>query len=884
MASTAVTQGLLTFAFTDIVGSTRLWENAPHFARQALARHYEIVHSVVAANHGSVFKTVGDACCCVFDEPVDAVRASLVIQRALQDEAWAPEIGALRVRVGIHTGAAIAEGGDYFGPTLNRVARLTSAAHGGQVLLSAATAELVREVLADECTIVDLGSHRLKDLAEPQRMFQATCTGLPAEFPAPASLDAHPNNLPSQLSTFVGRRQEVDQLRDLLAENRLVTVCGLGGIGKTRLALQVAADTIVFYKDGSWLIRLDDVTDPDLVPQALAATLGISGVPAQDLSETLCAHLRSQNVLLLFDNAEHVLAQTALLVRKLLGCAAGMTILVTSREPLHVAGEHVLRIGRLVEEEAASLFIDRANLAAGDTYVRHICEKLDGLPLAIEIAAGRIGTLSPKQLDARLHTMLPVLVSKDTSQEARHRTLRATIEWSYRLLNPKEQRFFALLAIFEGGFTLEACEAVAWAGEEDDPAYMLLDALVDKSFVSAQPGEDSMRYRLLEVLRGFAGEKLNESHEAQLARSLHFDYFKSFADRWGTWQSAGEEHLYLRELAAEIPNMRAALDWGIERDDPVPAFELLLQVARYWQQHCNIAEARSWFSRACDAAGTHKGLCAKMLRRAATFATMEDDYDAARAMTQRALELFGDLGDRAGVAEAIHNLAVIEDRSGSQEEAHRLYARALELFEETGHEVGVITSLFNLALNCKLRGDYAGAKSYLDRGMSLCTSAEHADRLATFLKLRGEVAIAQGEFTQAQTALERSLEMKRDLENRLDEVEVLCSIAALNLRRGDLDDAEQYARQGIQLARDLDVPSLVIACFELFAVIFAQRGYADRGTQMLSLAVGMRRKHAYVFKIMDELRAQLEAMADVPAEEDASPEQVRRAIDAILTG
>lgn len=883
MALAAIAQGLLTFAFTDIVGSTQLWERVPQAARQALARHYEIVQEAVAANHGTIFKTVGDACCCVFDSPLDAVQAAIAIQRALHGERWEAQIGELAVRIGIHTGSAIAQDGDYFGPTLNRVARLMSAAHGGQIVLSAATAELVRDGVSGEVALIDLGAHRLKDLAEPQRIYQVTCAGLPAMFPPPASLDAHPNNLPSQLSTFIGRQREIEQLNELLSRNRLVTVCGLGGIGKTRLAMQVAADAIARYKDGAWIVRLEDISDPALVAQAVASTLHVPGIPGQDLTQTLCDHLRARNALLLLDNAEHVLLEAASIVRRLLTCAGDLTILVTSREPLHVAGEHVLRIGRMVQDEAASLFVDRANLCATDTYVGHICDQLDGLPLAIEIAAGRVGTLTTKQLDDRLHAMLPILVSKDSSGEARHRTLRAAIEWSYRLLNPKEQRFFALLAVFEGGFTLEVCEAVAWAGEEDDPAYMLLDALVDKSFVAAEPVGDSMRYRLLEVLHGFAAAKLEQSDEAELARKLHFDYFMALADRWGSWRSAQDELAYLRDFAREIPNLRAALDWGIRREDPVPAFRLLLQVARYWQQHCNIAEARSWFERACETAGAQPELHAKMLRRAATFATIEDDYTAARALTQSALDLFRQLNDRAGVAEAVHNLAVIEDRSGSPEQAYRLYVQALQGFEETGHEVGIITALFNLALSCKMRGDCKTARSYLERGMSLCTSAEHADRLATFLKLRGDIAINEGSLDEAADALQQSLTMKRDLQNRLDEVEVMCSIAALDVLRGDWDAAKSCARESLRLASELDVPSLLIGCFELFAVIFAKHGQAQRAQELLALSKGMRRRHAYVFGIMDELRAELAAMPDVPPAQDVSAERVRHAIDAVLS-
>lgn len=879
MASTTVGQRLFTFLFTDIVGSTRLWERAPEAARQALVRHNEILGATVAAHLGTIFKTVGDACCCVFEDPAQAVRAAIAVQRALEEERWPDEAGTLQIRIGIHTGEAISEQGDYFGPTLNRVARLMSAAHGGQIVVSSATAQLIVQTLADECAIVDLGAHRLKDLAEPQHVYQISAVGLSGEFPALASLDSRPNNLPSQLSGFIGRTQELEQLRALLAENRLVTICGVGGIGKTRLALHAAAETIGAYVDGSWIVRLADVTDNSLVAQTVASALHVTGVPGQSITETLRQQLSVKTMFLLLDNAEHVLRPTAELVHALLTSCPKLAILVTSREPLHVSGEQVMRIGPLTISDAQALFLSRASLNRPDAYVHHICQELDRLPLAIELAAGRIGTLTPKQLDARLHSILPVLVSKDASQVTRHRTLEATIEWSYRLLNPKEQRFFTLLSVFEGGFTLEACEAVAWAGEEDDPAYALLDALVDKSFVTAEPLGDAMRYRLLESLNAFARKRLAATREHAMAHDLHFEYFKALADRWGTWESSDDEHAYLHAFAVEIPNLRAALEWGLERDEPAAAFELLLKVALYWQQHCSIAEARSWLDRASRRAGGEASILhAKLLRRASTFATIEDDYAAARELTARAQAMFSELDDRPGTAEALHNLAVIEQRSGSEEEAYRLYGQALEMFEETNHEIGIITALYNLAQTAKRRSDLRAAKTYLERGMSLCSSPLHADRLATFWMLRGELAMEETAYDEAARALSAALEMKRALEDRHDTVEVLCNFAVLEIRRNNLPAASGYARDAAALAQQLSVPSLLIGCLEVIAVLAMRSGKQERAARAVSLSKGMRKQLGYVYTIMSELAPDLAEFSHIEPAGDADPGAVARAV------
>lgn len=865
MARATVAGGLLTFLFTDIVGSTRLWERAPDAARRVLERHNELVTSIVNAHNGDVFKMVGDECCCVFGDPLDAISAAVDTHRALAHEAWPPEAGTIQVRAGIHSGEAIREGGDYFGPALNRVARLVSAAHGGQVVVSSTTAHLVSGLLPASLSIVDLGAHRLKDLAEAQHVFQINAAGLQAEFPTLASLDAKPNNLPSQLSSFVGRVEDLETLRQMLSENRLVTVCGAGGIGKTRLALQVAADTIGAYADGSWFIRLADISDGALVAQSIATTLHIAGTPGQPFQETLCERLRDKTMFLLLDNSEHVLPGTAELVRALLLCCPNVHILVTSRESLHVPGEAVLRIGPLTSSDACRLFVRRGNLTNADDHVRHICEELDRLPLAIELAASRIGTLTIKQLDERLNAILPVLASKDPSQEARHRTLQATLEWSYRLLNPKEQRFFAMLAVFEGGFTLDACEAVAWAGEEHDPAFLLLDALVDKSFVAAEPDGDSMRFRLLDFLHRHARRQLHENDvEESLAQRLHFEYFKGFADRWGTWPSDDEERAYLTAYERELPNLRAALDWGLMQDTKTLALELLMKVLLYWQQHTNSTEARSWLKRVLDGWDGADGVVyAKLFRRAATFATIEDDYDAARDLTQKASEIFRRLDDCGGLAEALHNLAVIEQRSGSEEAALALYLEALDIFVQTNHEIGIITASYNIALVHKRRGDLSQAKAFLERGMEMCGSPQHADRLGTFWMLHGEIAMHEGNFEQAAASLQRALEIKRGLGDRHDEVEALCNIAVLEMRRANWTAARNDVGQALAIASELQLASLIIACLEASCALLMHNGETSRAREIMAVAKALRGEHGYVFTVVDELRGDLAPIADV---------------------
>lgn len=888
-ANAAAAHGVLTFVFTDIAGSTRLWERVPEAMQRALARHDAILREAAAAHNGRVFKTVGDACYCVFESPLGAVRAAIAMQRAIFAEPWPSAVGALTVRIGVHTGEAIVADGDYFGSTLSRVARVTAAGHGGQILISAETATLVEELLQNEAAVCDLGAHRLKDLTEPQKIYQIVADGLPSEFPQIASLDAQPNNLPSQISTFVGRDEERARLRELLEASRLVTVCGPGGIGKTRIALQAAADAVGRYSDGAWMVALADIDDERLVAQNVAGVMHVHEVAGEPIADTLVHRLSSREVFLLLDNAEHVLEETAKLVRRLLNACPRVTVLVTSREPLHVSGERVLRIGPLAPHDAARLFVERAELPRADSAVERICSRIDGVPLAIELVAARAGALSPSEIDKHLGSLLQRLQSKDATQEARHRTLRATIEWSYRLLEPELQQLFVQLAIFEGTFALAACAAVA----QYDGLEMLqhLEALIDKSFVFAEVHDTRPRYRLLELVREFACEKLAESHERAALAARHFHYYKSRAEQWGSWESAEDERDYLAEMAADMPNVRAALEWSFAQADLAPAFAFLRKIVPYWQQRCTIDEARFWFSRAVaeEQRATPEDRAA-LLRRAATLATIQDDYAGARDLTQRALAIFEEIGDAAGTAEARHNLAVIEHRSGSAALARELYTRSLEGFVETGHVIGQITALYNLGQISIQTGDPAAAKAYLEQGMGLCGGTpEHADRFSTFLIALGEVSLRCGDLIDARRFLERALALKRELGNRHDEIEVLNSLAAVEIRRGEFEAALRYAHDALRAARDLNISSAYVGCFEIYAVIFMQTGKETQAREALLAAEAVRRNLGYVYELLSELGPELAAIREtIPASEReraaacATPEDTARLIATLL--
>src|SRR5215218_4985898 len=532
----------LTFLFTDVEGSTFLWERNLKAMSEALVRHDEILRTAIEAYEGHVFKTVGDAFYAAFPRAPKALSAALDAQRALHHAEW-EETGPLRVRMALHTGAAEERDGDYFGPSLNRVARLLSAGHGGQVLLSLATHELVRDELPEETGLRDLGERRLKDLSRPERVFQITSSSLPSEFPPLRTLDSRRNNLPTQPTPLVGREREVAQVCERLRSPavRLLTLTGPGGTGKTRLGLQAAAELIDEFEGGTFFVPLAPITNPALVAPTIARVLGLTETGDQTLEELLRDYLRDRQTLLLVDNFEQVLG-AAPLVTELLSAAPNLKVLTTSRILLRLYGEYEFAVpplevpdpGRrqsleqVTQYEAVRLFIERARAAKADfavtsdnaPEVAEICVRLDGLPLAIELAAARIKLLSPRAILDRLGDRLKLLTGGARNLPERQRTLRGAIEWSYDLLDAAERTLFTRAAVFSGGFTLEAMETVCDAGEELPlDIFEGASSLLDKSLLRQEEGtEDEPRFVMLETIHEYARERLEQSGEAEEMR------------------------------------------------------------------------------------------------------------------------------------------------------------------------------------------------------------------------------------------------------------------------------------------------------------------------------------------------------------------------------
>jgi predicted ATPase/class 3 adenylate cyclase len=588
MATVCATRpsGTVTLLFTDIESSTRLWEQAPDAMADALRRHDEMLREAIEGSAGYVFKTVGDAFCAAFPTAKDAVQAAETAQRALVAEPWPPS-AVLRVRMALHTGECEERDGDYFGPAVNRTARLEATAHGGQVVLSRSTADVVADHLPPGVSLRDMGTHHLKNLARPEEVFQLEMEGLDTEFPPLRSLDnpQRLHNLPELLSSFVGRETEVIEVRKLVGTSRLVTLTGAGGSGKTRLALQVAAEALDDFAEGVWLAELASLADPALVTSAVASALGVREEPGRPLLETLVNALSDRHLLVVLDNCEHLLVPSAMLANTLLRSRPGLCVLATSREPLGVNGERVYRVpslslpepGQILFPEQAQsfdavhLFVERA-VAHESTFqlsvdnaatVVSLCRELDGMPLAIELAAARVASLSIEEIERRLADRFRLLTRGDSTALPRHQTLRALIDWSYDLLEEREQAVLSRLSAFAGGWTLEAAEAVCprvnlTASEVMD----VLGSLVDKSLVQVDPAPKGVRrYRLLETIRHYCADRLSSlGHSEQASTYLaHALFFLALAEEAAPHLSGAERAQWFDRIELELGNFRAAM-------------------------------------------------------------------------------------------------------------------------------------------------------------------------------------------------------------------------------------------------------------------------------------------------------------------------------------
>jgi predicted ATPase/class 3 adenylate cyclase/DNA-binding CsgD family transcriptional regulator len=851
-------EGTVTFLFTDLEGSTRLLEAHPAVYREAVRRHHALLRGAVEAQGGAVFETVGDAVYAAFARPSAAAAAALAGQLALHREDWGAT-GPLRVRMGVHLGEVERQGGHYFGAPLYRCARLMGTAHGGQVVLSGPAAALVRDTLAEGASLRDLGEHRLKDLAAPERVFQLGHPELPADFPPLRSLDTLPNNLPLQLTSFVGRARELAAVGEALAAHRLLTLTGPGGTGKTRLALQAAAEVGPAYPDGVWLVELATLADPALVPQAVAAAVGVREEPGRPLTATLADALRPKRTLLLLDNCEHLLDASARLADALLRACPDLRVLATSREALGIGGETAWLVPSLAlpdpdrppppealsRYEAVALFVDRA-LAVQPAFrvtdanapaVARVCARLDGIPLALELAAAHVRVLPVEQLLGRLEDRFRLLTGGSRTALERHQTLRAAVDWSYALLDARERRLFARLSVFAGGFTLEAAEQVG-AGAAPLDVLDLLTRLVDKSLVVAEEQLDgTARYRLLETLRQYAGQKLAaRAGEAAAVRERHATFYLDLAKAAEPRLLEAEQEVWLHRLAQEHGNLRAALHWSVDGGASDTALRLAGALWRFWSTRGHLGEGRVWLARALDLPAGPAAARARALTAAGTLAYQQGDYAAADAHYETGLALKRELGDLPGVASSLNGLGNVAALRGEYAVARALFGESLEVRRRLHDRWGIAAALHNLGYVSHQEGDLAAARRYYEESLTAEQELGNRHGVALSLSNLGLVVAEGGDPERARMLGEESLAIFRELGDRAGAAHAFHNLGDLALDQGDLAAAGAHYTACLALWDEVGDRGGVACALEGFAGLAAAGAHAADGDRALRLA------------------------------------------------
>lgn len=785
---TGLPAGTVTFLFTDIAGSTKLLQllGDAQYA-DVLTDQGELLRTIVVENGGHVIDAQGAAFLIVFPRAKDAVTAALAAQRALAAHAW-PSGARLMLRMGLHTGEPVDIAGDYVGLDVNRAARICAAGHGGQILLSNTTSMLVGGSLPAGTVLRDLGTHRLKDLDKPEKIFQVVHPDLPTERRPLQSLTTLANNLPSPLTSFVGRQREIAQVKQLLSTARLLTLTGIGGCGKTRLALQVASHSLEEYPDGAWLVELAALSDPALVPKAVGSAVGVGEEPGQPLMPTLLGTLCEKQLLIVLDNCEHLVPACAQLVEAVLRACPAVRILATSRESLGIAAETVWRVPPLAlpdpqthpsvdslrQYEAIRLFVERAATvrpmfkvtSENANTVIEICRRLDGIPLAIELAAARTRVLSVGEIAARLSDRFRLLTQGGRTAFPRQQTLLATMDWSYQLLTESERTMLCRLSVFTGGWTVEAAEAVCTGGGIERLNILdLLAQLVDKSLVVMAHLQEEVRYYLLETVRQYAADRLMESGEAVRARTQHLAWCLALAGRADPELVSASQAPWLDRLELEHDNLRAALAWSLEHDQVESGLRLAGAIWRFWWIRGYFGEGRAWLEALlARSSGVATIVRAKALQAAGIVAVLgQGDYASGREFLSKSLAIWRDVGDMPNIAALLDNLGTLHSVEGDHAAARPLYGESLAIRRQLGDKWGLALSLNNLGFVLYRQDDYPAAYALFEESLALWRERGDGQNIAKALSNLGLVSLSQEHYAEAYSFLKESLQVRLEV-------------------------------------------------------------------------------------------------------------------------
>jgi predicted ATPase/class 3 adenylate cyclase/Tfp pilus assembly protein PilF len=817
--------GTVHLLFSDIGGSTRLAQRLGEKYVQVLETHQRILRDTFTKWNGHEVSTHGDSFFAVFSRVTDALSAAVEAQHALANERWTEDI-RLQVRMGVHTGEPMLVSGDYVGVDVHRAARICEAAYPGQVVLSNETRVIVERQLPPHVTLRELGKYRLKDLNELEHLYQLVIPGLPSEFPPLKSFEFIANNLPLQLTSFIGREREIEEIRQLLNSARLITLTGAGGTGKTRLAIEVVQTMGNQYPDGAWVVDFAVLPEPSLIWQSIASVLAVREEPNRSLTQTLIDFLRSKRLLLLFDNCEHLISACAQVVGMLLQVCPQLQILATSREPLGIPGENQyyvptlttpqmdaeLLLEELSRTEAVRVFIDRAVMVrpafkltkANALAVAQICRRLDGIPLAIELAAARAKGLSVEQIAERLDDRFSLLSTGSRTALQRHQTLRATIDWSYNLLSEKERILLSRLSVFAGGWMLESATEVCLIVqiEERDILNLLLN-LSDKSLVIIEEQQGETRYRFLETIRQYALEKLAESGEERLVRNRHLDYFIQFAEEAERNYRGKKQLFWFRVMERERDNLRAALDYVLHTDQVETSLRLIGTVFWLWFFQGPWSEGQIWTEAALAQVPdlrTKAGAKVRMALGLLQFA--QSNYSAARTNLENSLSIWQELGDKWWSAFVLGFIGLTQ-RPRDQKSASHSFEESLRLAKETGEDWILAFALWNSGENALYLKSLSDGDTMLNQSLEIGQAL--GDRMLQNEALRalGEVYEAKQEYGHAVNLYRESLAIVQELRDITNVSHLYFNVGRALQLAGDTEKSKHYFLEALRQSRQL---------------------------------------------------------------------------------
>lgn len=810
--------GQVTLLFTDIEGSTVLWENEPLAMAKALARHDDILRRSIERNGGFVFKTVGDAFCAAFASPRAALSSCLQSQLQLQSENWSDGL-TIRVRMALHTGSPQLREDDYFGPPVNRVARTQALAHGEQVLMTQATVEGLAGDLPAKVSLEDLGVHKLKDLETPERIFMLVHPDLRSDFPKLRSTEIRAHNLPDLGSTFVGREREISQVTQLMRENQLVTLTGAGGTGKSRLAIKVGQEALDYYPDGVWLVDLSPLADSEFIDQEIATVLGVREVPGRPIRETMLQYLAKRELLLILDNTEHLTKGVSEIVEEIIDRKLRVRCLATAREPLRNASERIFRVPSLglpgdreivtpeniLEFEATRLFVERARHAqpaleitpTSANSIASICRQVDGIAFAIELAATRARTMTIEQIDSRIQDRLRLLASDERSNVSRRQTLRAMLDWSYGLLDDSEKACLNRLSTFAGGFSTQAAQNVvsnsSYEGKaiEDWEVVDLLTRLADKSLVVPGEAFGEHRYKILETVRQYAREMLDANLETGVVSERHLGFFTEYAELCEDKIQGPDQAEWLDRLELDHDNLRTAVQWSLQTTSGVQlGYRLTGAIGRFWSVRGYFNEGRALMDRVLTA---HPVIIsierATACRTAGQIAYWQGDSVAGRRYGEESLSICRQLGDTQGETISLFRLGFATLSDQDFVAARSYFEQALELAIRIDYAMGMPHLLNALGEVSLAEKTHELAKDYFERALVKFTELDDRRSIASVMKNLATVAIQTGKYSEARRLLAESLEIRRGLGNENGITRTLDTFTILLSKNGEYESA-----------------------------------------------------------------------------------------------